>query len=73
MRIGAADELKKLEHLNQYSENSTNGVFFKIKNDPRVTRVGNFLRNSSLDEIPQLINVLKGTCHLVGKPATSTL
>ncbi|HYG18962.1 MAG TPA: sugar transferase [Ohtaekwangia sp.] len=66
MRTGADAELKQLVHLNQYSENSTDGVFFKIKNDPRVTRVGNILRNTSLDEIPQLINVLKGDMSLVG-------
>jgi lipopolysaccharide/colanic/teichoic acid biosynthesis glycosyltransferase len=66
MRVGADAELKKLEHLNQYAENSTNGVFFKIKNDPRITRIGNMLRNTSLDEIPQLINVLKGDMSLVG-------
>jgi lipopolysaccharide/colanic/teichoic acid biosynthesis glycosyltransferase len=66
MRTGADAELKQLVHLNQYSENSAEGVFFKIKNDPRVTRVGNILRNTSLDEIPQLINVLKGDMSLVG-------
>jgi lipopolysaccharide/colanic/teichoic acid biosynthesis glycosyltransferase len=66
MRQGADSELKKLAHLNQYGENSSNEVFFKIKNDPRVTRIGQFLRNTSLDEIPQLINVLIGDMSLVG-------
>lgn len=66
MRVDADAELAKLAHLNQYSENTKNGVFFKIKNDPRVTRIGEFLRNTSLDEIPQLINVLKGDMSLVG-------
>ena len=68
MRTGADKDLAKLQHLNQYAENSTSSdnVFFKIKNDPRVTRVGNFIRNTSLDEIPQLFNVLKGDMSLVG-------
>jgi lipopolysaccharide/colanic/teichoic acid biosynthesis glycosyltransferase len=42
------------------------GTFFKIKNDPRVTRVGKFIRNTSIDELPQLFNVLKGDMSLVG-------
>lgn len=57
------DADKKLETLdNQYNK----GVFFKVKNDPRVTRFGAFLRKTSIDEIPQLINVLKGDMSLVG-------
>lgn len=66
MREGADAELATLAHLNQYSENSTDGVFFKIKDDPRITKFGQFLRNSSLDEIPQLFNVLRGDMSLVG-------
>lgn len=66
MRVGADAELAQLAHLNQYGENSANGVFFKIKDDPRITGFGQFLRNTSLDEIPQLWNVLTGDMSLVG-------
>ena len=58
---GAADMQEKLGHLNQMD-----GPVFKIDNDPRITKIGKILRKTSIDEFPQLINVIKGEMSLVG-------
>jgi exopolysaccharide biosynthesis polyprenyl glycosylphosphotransferase len=67
-RTMSVDAEQRLEALMQHSE--VNGAAFKMTNDPRVTQSGRFLRRSSLDELPQLWNVLRGEMSLVGpRPA----
>jgi len=67
MRQDADKELGKLASLNQYTQNgASKAAFVKINNDPRITRFGAFIRNTSIDELPQLFNVLKGDMSLVG-------
>lgn len=61
MRVGAEEQRS---HLLEHNESS--GPLFKIRDDPRVTRVGRLLRKLSLDELPQLLNVLRGEMSLVG-------
>ena len=66
MYIDAEERLKEIEHLNE-----AEGPIFKMANDPRVTGVGRFIRKTSLDELPQLINVFTGDMSLVGPRAMS--
>ena len=61
MVADAEEQRKNLETLNE-----ADGPVFKIRNDPRITRVGRFIRKYSIDELPQLINVLRGEMSLVG-------
>ena len=62
------DAERKLEELLQ--RNEMDGPAFKIKDDPRITRVGHFIRRTSIDELPQLINILKGDMSIIGpRPA----
>ncbi|OQP02166.1 multidrug MFS transporter [Geobacillus sp. 44C] len=61
MVANAEELLESLLHLNE-----TTGAMFKMKNDPRVTKIGRFIRKTSIDELPQLWNVLKGDMSLVG-------
>lgn len=62
MSVDAEEKLEELMELNEKRD----GPAFKIKNDPRITRVGRFIRKTSIDELPQLVNILKGDMSITG-------
>jgi lipopolysaccharide/colanic/teichoic acid biosynthesis glycosyltransferase len=67
MRPDADKKLAELAAMNQYANTEgQTATFVKFKNDPRITRLGHFIRRSSIDELPQLFNILKGDMSTVG-------
>jgi exopolysaccharide biosynthesis polyprenyl glycosylphosphotransferase len=66
MRTGADERKSEIAHLNAHARPGGDPRMFKVADDPRVTRVGRFLRRYSLDELPQLVNVMRGEMSLVG-------
>jgi lipopolysaccharide/colanic/teichoic acid biosynthesis glycosyltransferase len=66
MSVDADARKAEVTHLNQHAQNGGDPRMFKIPDDPRVTRVGHVLRRTSIDELPQIFNVLVGQMSLVG-------
>jgi lipopolysaccharide/colanic/teichoic acid biosynthesis glycosyltransferase len=66
MYADAERRLAELAALNEYKNEDGSTTFYKIKNDPRITKVGHFIRRTSIDELPQLINILMGDMSVVG-------
>ncbi len=66
MRMDAEERKAEVAALNKHLADGGDARMFKIPDDPRVTRIGGFLRRTRLDELPQLFNVLKGEMSLVG-------
>jgi lipopolysaccharide/colanic/teichoic acid biosynthesis glycosyltransferase len=68
MKADADSQLTQLSDLNLYTagENKNKSIFIKISNDPRVTKIGQFIRDTSIDELPQLFNILIGDMSFVG-------
>ena len=61
MCVDADEKLKELQELNE-----RDGPVFKIRDDPRVTKIGKFIRKTCIDELPQLVNIIKGDMSIVG-------
>ncbi|MCK9194588.1 MAG: sugar transferase [Nevskia sp.] len=72
-RHGKAFRYLKFRTMKHDAENTATGPVFKLRSDPRVSRVGRFLRKTSLDELPALLNVIRGSMSIVGPRAALPL
>ena len=71
MRVDAEELKASLMEANEAHSSAGNSIMFKMANDPRITRIGAFMRKTSIDEPPQLFNILRGDMSLVGPRSRS--